>query len=103
MTTFIHRQHRVGTGGEQGIQLQAPALPRKDVDQGHRLHATHAEEGFAQLLQDFGAEGRGIDIDVRRHHLHGVEVEAASAQQGQDFLGDADAVDEGDVDAHRWP
>ncbi|MCY1415060.1 hypothetical protein D9M71_305280 [compost metagenome] len=103
MTTVIHRQHRVGTGGQQGVQLQAPALPRKDVDQGHGLHAAHIKQGFAQLFEHLGAEGRRIDVDVGRDHLHGVQVETASTEQGQHFLGDADAVDEGDVDAHDGP
>ncbi|MCY1404504.1 hypothetical protein D9M71_197130 [compost metagenome] len=103
MTSVIHRQHRVGTGCQQRVQLQAPALPRKDVDHGHRLHAAHTEKRLAQLLQHLGAEGWRIDVDVRRHHLHGVQIETASTEQGQHFLGDSDAVDEGDVDAHDGP
>ncbi|MNI38079.1 hypothetical protein D3C73_922060 [compost metagenome] len=103
MTSVIHRQHRVGTGCQQRVQLQAPALPRKDVDHGHRLHAAHTEKRLAQLLQHLGAEGRRIDVDVRRHHLHGVQIETAPAQQGEHFLGNSDAVDEGDVDAHDRP
>jgi hypothetical protein len=53
-----------------------------------------------QFFEHGGAEGRGVDVDVRRDHLHRIQVEVAPTEQGQDFLGDADAVDEADVDAH---
>ena len=55
---------------------------------------------IAQLFEHFGAQGRGVDVDVGRHHLHRIQIEIAPTEQGQDFLGDADAVDEADVDTH---
>ena len=54
----------------------------------------------SQLFEDFGAQGRRVDVDVGRHHLHRIQVEIAPTEQGQDFLGNADAVDEADVDTH---
>ncbi|MNQ65861.1 hypothetical protein D3C85_803300 [compost metagenome] len=96
----IHCQHRVGHRREQSIELQAPALAGKDVDDGHRLHAAHPEQRLAQLVEHRGAESRCVYVDVRRHHLHRIQVEIAPAEQGQDFLGDTNAVDKADVDAH---
>ena len=96
----VHRQHRIGHRRQQRIELQAAALAGKDVDHGHRLHATDAQQRCAQFLQHFGTEGRRVDVDVRRHHFHRVQVQVAPAQQRQHLLGDADTVDEGDVDAH---
>ena len=96
----VQGQHRVGHGGQQGIELQVAALPGEDVDHRHRLHTAHVEQGVAQFIQDLRAQGRGVDVDVGRHHFHRIQVEVAPAQQGQDFLGDADAVDEADVDTH---
>ncbi|MNP19344.1 hypothetical protein D3C76_1118660 [compost metagenome] len=76
------------------------ALAGKDVDDPHRLHPVHVQQGIVQLFEDVRAEGRGVDVNVGRHHLHGVQVEVAGTEQGQYFLGDTDAVDEADVDAH---
>jgi len=55
-----------------------------------------------QLFQDQRAERRRIDVDVGWDHLDGIEVEIASAKQCQHFLGDADTVDEADVDTHGF-
>lgn len=96
----VHRQHRVAHGGQQGIELQVAALAGEDVDHVHRLHAVYFEQRVVQFFKYGGAEGGGVDVDVRRDHLHGVQVEVAGTEQGEDFLGDADAVDEADVDAH---
>lgn len=60
----------------------------------------HLQQRAAQLLEHGGAQGRCVDIDVWRYHLHRIEVQITPAKQRQDFLGDADAVDETDVDAH---
>ncbi|MNZ08856.1 hypothetical protein D3C78_256720 [compost metagenome] len=57
-------------------------------------------QGLAQFVEHRGVEGGGVYIDVGRHHLHRIQVEVAAAEQGQDLLGDADAVDEGDVNSH---
>ncbi len=91
---------RIGHGREQGIELQVPALPGKDVDHRHRLHTTDAEQRIAQFLQHLRAEGRRIDVDVGRNHLHRIQVQVAPTEQRQDLLGDANAVDEADVDTH---
>ncbi|MNM96229.1 hypothetical protein D3C81_1086970 [compost metagenome] len=96
----VDGQHRVAHGREQGVELQAAALAGEDVDHCHFLHAPYLQQRLAQFFEHVGAEGRGVDVDVRRHHLHGIQVEAASAEQRQDFLGDTDSIDEGDVDAH---
>ncbi|MNN92697.1 hypothetical protein D3C81_2110140 [compost metagenome] len=53
-----------------------------------------------QFFEHGWAEGRGVDVNVGRHHLHRIQVEVAGTEQGQYFLGDTDAVDEADVDAH---
>ncbi|MNE07958.1 hypothetical protein D3C80_1005990 [compost metagenome] len=100
MACAVQGQYRVGHGGQQGIELQVPTLPGEDVYHGHGLHAAHAEQGVAQLFEYLRAEGRRIDIDVGRHHFHGIQVEIARTEQGEYFLGDADAVDEADVDTH---
>ncbi|MNZ91600.1 hypothetical protein D3C78_1105900 [compost metagenome] len=96
----VEGQHRVGHGRQQCIELQVPTLAGKDVDHGDRLHAAHAEQRIAQLFKHLRAEGRGIDVNVRRDHFHRIQVEVSPAEQGQDFLGNADAVDEADVDTH---
>jgi hypothetical protein len=75
-------------------------LARQDVNDCHRFHPAHLEQRTAQFIEHLGAERRCVDVDVRRHHLHSIEVEVAPTQQRQNFLGDADAVDKGDVDAH---
>ncbi|MCY1370995.1 hypothetical protein D9M69_581200 [compost metagenome] len=77
-----------------------PALAGQDVDHRHRLHATHAEQGIAQFLENLRAQRRGVDINIGRDHFHRIQVQIAPAEQGQDFLGDTDAVDEADVDTH---
>lgn len=61
----------------------------------------HLQQRAAQLFEYLGAQGRRVDIDVWRYHLHRIEVQITPAKQRQDFLGDADAIDEADVDAHR--
>nr|BFE94753.1 hypothetical protein GCM10020185_52890 [Pseudomonas brassicacearum subsp. brassicacearum] len=96
----VQGQYRVGHGREQRIELQVPTLARQDVHHGDRLHAAHAEQRLAQLVEHLRAEGRGVDVDVGRHHLHRIQIEIAPTEQGQDFLGDADAVDKTDVDTH---
>ncbi|MNH07538.1 hypothetical protein D3C79_669320 [compost metagenome] len=100
MAGAVQGQYRIAHGREQGIELQVTTLAGEDVDHLYGLHAMHVEQRVVQLFEHVGAEGRGVDVDVRRHHLHGVQVEVAGAEQGQHFLGDADAVDETDVDAH---
>ncbi|MNF89859.1 hypothetical protein D3C84_723990 [compost metagenome] len=77
-----------------------PALTGQDVDHRHRLHTAHAEQRITQLFENFRAQGRGVDVDVGRDHFHRIQIEIAPTEQGQDFLGDADAVDEADVDTH---
>ncbi|MNC68087.1 hypothetical protein D3C75_1186420 [compost metagenome] len=77
-----------------------PTLSGKNVDHRHRLHATHAQQRIAQFLEHLRAQGRCIDVDVGRDHFHRIQVEVASTEQGQDFLGDADSIDEADVDTH---
>ena len=76
------------------------ALAGEDIDHGDRLYAVHAEQRITQLFENLGAEGWCVDIDVGRHHLYRIQIEIAPTEQGQDFLGDADAVDEADVDTH---
>ncbi len=80
--------------------MQVPTLAGEDVDDLHRLHAAYIEQGVVQLLEYIGTQGRRIDVDVGRHHFHGIQVQMTGTEQGQDFLGDTDAVDEADVDAH---
>lgn len=75
-------------------------LAGKDVHHLHRLHALHAEQCVAQFFEHVGAQGRRVDVDVGRHHFHRIQIEIAPTEQGQDFLGNADAVDEADVDTH---
>ncbi|MCY1511144.1 hypothetical protein D9M68_455410 [compost metagenome] len=96
----VHRQHRVADGSEQGVELQVPALAGEDVHQLHRLHAVDPQQGVVEFVQHGPGQGRRVDVDVGRDHFHRVQVEVARAEQRQDFLGDADAVDEGDVDSH---
>jgi len=108
MALAVQRQYRIGHGREQGVELQVAALAGKDVDHCHRLHALDAEQGFAQFVEYLRAQGRGIDVDVGRDHLHRIQVEVTPAEQGQDFLGDADTVDKTDMDTHGnkehfWP
>ncbi|MNR04501.1 hypothetical protein D3C85_1204670 [compost metagenome] len=100
LAVAVQCQHRVGHGGQQGVELQVPALAGQDVDHRHRLHATHAEQGITQFLEDLRAQRRGVDINIGRDHFHRIQVQIAPAEQGQDFLGDTDAVDEADVDTH---
>jgi hypothetical protein len=100
LAVAVQCQHRVGHGRQQRVELQVPALAGQDVDHRHRLHAAHAEQGIAQFLEDFRAQGRGVDVDVGRDHFHRIQVQIAPTEQGQDFLGDTDAVDEADVDTH---
>ena len=103
----VDRQHRVAHGGEQGVELQVAALAGEDVDHVHRLHTMDFEQCVVELFEHRRAEGRGVDVDVWRDHFHGIQVEVAGTEQGEDFLGDTDAVDEADVDAHGgrelWP
>ena len=43
----------------------------------------------------------GSEMCIRdRDHFYRIQIEIAPTEQGQDFLGDADAVDETDVDTH---
>ena len=85
----------------RGVATSAPAvLAGQNVHHLDALHTVHLQQRPAQLLEHRGAQGRCIDVDVWRYHLHRIEVQIASAKQRQDFLGDADAVDEADVDAH---
>ena len=100
LASAVHRQYRVAHGREQGVELQVSALAGEDIDHFHRLHAAHLEQRIVQLFEHGGAERGSVDVDVRWHHFHGIEVEVAGTEQGQDFLGDADAVDKADVDAH---
>ena len=100
VATAVQRQYRIGHGGEQGVELQVAALAGKDIDHPHRLHAVDPKQRFAQLVEHLRAEGRGVDVDVGRHHLHGIQVEITPAEQRQNFLGDADTVDKTDMDTH---
>ena len=75
-------------------------LARQEVDHLDRAYAPHVEQRLAQFFEYLGTERWRVDIDMRRNHLHGIEVEVAPAEQRKNFLGDADAIDEGDVDAH---
>ncbi|MNN52935.1 hypothetical protein D3C81_1676650 [compost metagenome] len=103
LATPIHRQHRIAHRGEQRIELQAPTLAGQDVHQLHRLHALHPQQGIVEFVEHRLAKGRRVDVDVRRDHLHRVEVEVARPKQRQDFLGDADTIGESDVDTHDGP
>ena len=108
MALAVERQYRVGHGGEQGVQLQVAALAGEDVDHRYRLHAVDAEQRLAQLVEYLRAEGGCVDVDVGRDHLHRIQIEVTSAQQRQDFLGDANTVDKTDMDTHGngkhlWP
>ena len=96
----IDRQYRIGHGREQGVELQVAALAWEDVNNCHGLYAVYLEQRLAQLVEHCGAQGRRVDIDVGRHHLYRVQVEIAPAEQGQHFLGDANAIDKGDVNTH---
>ncbi|MNQ76419.1 hypothetical protein D3C85_912620 [compost metagenome] len=100
MAARVHRQHRVAHGRQQRIQLHSPVLAGQQVHQLHGLHAVHSQQGVVEFVQHALGQGRRVDVDVGRDHLHRVQVEVARAEQRQDFLGDADAVDEGDVDSH---
>ena len=99
----VHRQHRIGHGGEQSVELQGAALAGQDVHHPHRLHPHHGQQGGAQFFKHRRAQGRRIDVDVGRHHLHGVQVEIAGTEQRQDFLGDADTINERHMDTHGNP
>ena len=104
----VQGQYRVGHGGEQSVKLQMAALTGKDVDHRHRLYAIDLEQRLAQLVEHLRAQGRGVDIHVGRDHFHRIQVEVAPAEQRQNFLGDADAVDKTDMDTHGssehfWP
>ncbi len=96
----VEGQDRVGHGGKQGVQLQVATLAGQDVDHGDGLHAAYAEQRFAQFFKHLRAQGRRVDIDIGRHHFHRIQVEIASAEQCQDFLGDSNAVDKADMDTH---
>ena len=76
------------------------ALAGEDVYYGYALHTVDAKQRFAQLVEHLRAEGRGVDINVGRDHLHRIQIEVTPAQQCQDFLGDADTVDKTDMDTH---
>ncbi|MNL13772.1 hypothetical protein D3C87_1346910 [compost metagenome] len=96
----VEGEHRVGHRRQQRIELQMPTLAGEDVDHGHSLDAEHAEQRIFKLFEHLRAQGRGIDVDVGRDHLHRIQIEIAPTEDSQDFLGDADAVDEADVDTH---
>ncbi len=96
----VHGQHRITHGRQQGVELQVTALAGQNVDHLHRLHAVDLEQRIVQFFEHGRAQGRCVDVDIGRNHLHRIEVEVTGTEQGQDFLGDTDAVDEADVDAH---
>ncbi|MNH44732.1 hypothetical protein D3C79_1069800 [compost metagenome] len=77
MASGVHCQHRVAHGGQQGLQLQAPAVAGQEVDQRHLLHTVHPQQGGIQLIQHDRGQRRGIDIDVGRNHFYRVQVEVA--------------------------
>ncbi len=97
----VQCQHRIGHGGEQRVQLQVATLTRKDVDHGDRFHTTDPKQRVLELFEHLMAERRRIDVHVGRYHLHRVQIQIASTQNRQHFLGDTDAVDEADMDAHE--
>ena len=96
----VEGQHRVGHRREQGVELQVPTLAGEDVDHRYRLDAAYPEQRIFQFFEHLRAQGRRVDVDVRRNHLHRIQIEIAPTEDSQDFLGDADAVDEADVDTH---
>ncbi len=102
LTCAVDRHQRVRHGLQQRIELQASLLTGQHADHLDVLHATHAAQCLAQLVEHVRVDRGRVDIDVGRHHLHGIEVQVARHQQGEHFLGDADTVDEGNVDAHLF-
>ncbi|MCY1372122.1 hypothetical protein D9M69_593060 [compost metagenome] len=53
-----------------------------------------------EFLEYSLGESWSVDVDVRWNHLHRVQIEIARAQKCQDFLGNTDAIDEGNVNSH---
>ncbi len=101
MSGAVQSQNRVGHGGEQRVQLQVATLTRKDIDHGDGLDTPDPKQRVLELFKHLMAERRRIDVHVGRHHLHRVQIQIASTQDCQHFLGDTDAVDEADMDAHE--
>ena len=96
----IDRQHRVFLRRQQRVQVQAPPCARQHRHRADRLHACHAQQLAAQLLQPLRVQRGRFEVDVRRLDLDRGHVQRPLRQRGEDFLGDADPVGEEDVNAH---
>ncbi|KPZ34702.1 hypothetical protein AN901_203573 [Pseudomonas syringae pv. theae] len=100
MPCAVQCQYRVGHCRKQRIQLQMATLAGEDIHHRNGFYATHPKQGVLEFFEHLMAEGRRINVDIGRHHLHGIQIQIAPTQNGQHFLGDTNAVDEADVDTH---
>ncbi|MCY1459846.1 hypothetical protein D9M71_773520 [compost metagenome] len=55
-----------------------------------------------EFFEYYLGESWSIDVDIRWNHLHRVQIEIASAQKCQDFLSNAHAIDERNVNSHDY-